>query len=49
MAEVELPIGLGGVESCRILTNSECRHSYPGVRRRVLRSVAERGTTQTIG
>jgi len=30
-------------------TNSECRHSYPGVRRWVLRSSAERGTTQTTG
>ena len=49
MLEVELLIGRGGFTAYRLPTNSECQHSYPGVRLRVLRSVAERGTTQTIG
>jgi hypothetical protein len=44
MAEVELPIGLGGVISYQILTNSECRHT---VRAWVLRSESERERTQT--
>jgi hypothetical protein len=46
--EVELPIGLGGVTSYRILTNSECQLIYTAVRRRVLRSCAERERTQTV-
>ena len=45
--EVELPIGLGGVKSYRILTNSECHLIYAAVRRGVLRSRAERERTQT--
>ena len=47
MAEVELPIGLGGVISYQILTNSECRNKEPAVRAWVLRSVSERERTQT--
>ena len=47
--EVKLPIGLGGVTSYQILTNSECRQIYPGVRAGVLRSQSERERTQTIG
>jgi hypothetical protein len=46
--EVELPIGLGGVKPYRILTNSECHETYSAVRRRVLRSCAERERTQTV-
>ena len=46
--EVELPIGLGGVKSYRILTNSECHVTYSAVRLGVLRSQAERERTQTI-
>ena len=46
--EVELPIGLGGVITYQILTNSECYNIYSGVRRWVLRSSAERERTQTI-
>lgn len=46
--EVKLPIGLGGVTSYQILTNSECPVIYPGVRAWVLRSVSERERTQTI-
>ncbi len=46
--EVELPIGLGGVTSYRILTNSECYIIYTAVRLWVLRSRAERERTQTI-
>ena len=46
--EVELPIGLGGFTAYQILTNSECYDIYPGVRRGVLRSHAEREITQTI-
>ena len=49
MLEVELPIGLGGVKSYQILTNSECRCIYAGVRAWVLRSVSERERTQTAG
>ena len=45
--EVELLIGLGGFTAYQILTNSECCDICAGVRRRVLRSGAERGTTQT--
>ena len=48
LTEVELPIGLGGVKSYQIQTNSECRKIYPAVRVRVLRSMPERETTQTI-
>ena len=47
MAEVELPIGLGGVISYQILTNSECRHTEAAVRAWVLRSESERERTQT--
>ena len=47
LAEVELPIGLGGVTSYQILTNSECCQIYPAMRARVLRSVSERERTQT--
>ena len=46
--EVELLIGLGGFTAYQILTNSECYDIYSGVRRRVLRSAAEREITQTI-
>ena len=45
--EVELPIGLGGFTAYQILTNSECYDIYSGVRLWVLRSMAERETTQT--
>ena len=48
MMEVELPIGLGGFTAYQTLTNSECHHTAAAVRARVLRSVSERGTTQTI-
>ena len=48
VTEVELPIGLGGFTTYQTLTNSECRDMYPAVRRWVLRSIAERGTTQII-
>jgi hypothetical protein len=48
LAEVELPIGLGGVKSYQILMNSECRQIYPAVRVWVLRSISKRETTQTI-
>ena len=46
--EVELPIGLGGFTAYQPLTNSECHDIEAAVRARVLRSVSERGTTQTI-
>ena len=46
--EVELLIGCGGFTACKILTNSECYDIYLGVRRWVLRSIAERERTQTI-
>ena len=45
--EVELPIGLGGFTAYQPLMNSECHDIDIAVRLRVLRSVAERGTTQT--
>ena len=48
MPEVELPIGLGGVISYQILTNSECQHIVTAVRAWVLRSVSERERTQTF-
>ena len=48
LIEVELPIGLGGVKTYRILMNSECCKIYSGVRLWVLRSRAERERTQTI-
>ncbi len=46
--EVELLIGLGGREAYQIQTNSECYDIYSGVSPRVLRSVGERRTNQTI-
>ena len=46
LAEVELPIGLGGVKSYQILTNSECCQIYSAVRVWVLRSKSERERTQ---
>jgi hypothetical protein len=46
--EVELLIGCGGFIAYQLLTNSECYNIYSGVRRRVLRSCAERERTQTI-
>ena len=46
--EVELPIGLGGFTAYQTLTNSECHDILPAVRLWVLRSIAKRGTTQTI-
>ena len=46
--EVELPIGLGGFTAYQPLTNSECHYTAAAVRLWVLRSTAERGTTQTI-
>ena len=46
--EVKLPIGLGGVTAYQTLTNSECYIIYPAVRQPMIRSVAERETTQTI-
>ena len=46
--EVELLIGCGGVTSYQIQINSECYEISPAVRRRVLRSCAERERTQTI-
>ena len=48
MMEVELPIGLGGVKSYQILTNSECHHIETAVRAGVLRSQSERERTQTF-
>ncbi len=45
--EVELPIGLGGFTAYQPQMNSECHDIGTAVRLRVLRSVAERGTTQT--
>ena len=47
--EVELPIGLGGFTAYQPLMNSECHDIAPAVRLWVLRSIAKRGTTQTIG
>jgi hypothetical protein len=46
--EVELLIRLEGFAAYQTLTNSECYDIYSGVRRWVLRSGAERETTQTI-
>ena len=46
--EVELPIGLGGFTAYQTLTNSEYYIIYPAVRQWVIRSIAERETTQTI-
>ena len=46
--EVELPIGLGGFTAYQTLMNSECYDIYSGVRHWVIRSYAERETTQTI-
>ena len=48
MIEVELLIGLGGFTAYQTLTNSECYIIYPAVRQWVIRSIAERETTQTI-
>ena len=48
LVQVELPIGLGGVTSYQILTNSECRGILLAVRARVLRSVSERERTRTF-
>ena len=45
--EVELLIRLEGFTAYQPLTNSECHDMHIAVRLRVLRSVAERGTTQT--
>ena len=45
--EVELPIGLGGFAAYQPLMNSECRYIASAVRLWVLRSIAERETTQT--
>ena len=45
--EVELPIGLGGFTAYQPLMNSECHNIEPAVRQWVLRSIAERETTQT--
>ena len=47
LAEVELLIRLEGFAAYQTLTNSECCKIYTGVRRWVLRSGAERETTQT--
>jgi hypothetical protein len=47
ITEVELPIGLGGVTSYQILTNSECGDMVTAVRARVLRSESERERTRT--
>ena len=46
--EVELPIGLGGFTAYQPLTNSECHDIALAVRQWVLRSIAERETTQPI-
>ena len=46
--EVELLIGLGGFTAYQTLINSECYIIYTAVRAWVLRSMSERGTTQTI-
>ena len=48
MMEVELPIGLGGVISYQILTNSECHHIEAAVRAWGLRYKSERERTQTF-
>ena len=49
LAEVELPIGLGGFTAYQTLMNSECYDIFLGVRAWVLRPMSERETTQTIG
>ena len=46
--EVELPIRLGGFTAYQPLMNSECHDTALAVRQWVRRSIAERGTTQTI-
>ena len=46
--EVELPIGLGAFNGYQTLTNSEYYIIYTAVRQWVIRSIAERETTQTI-
>jgi hypothetical protein len=48
VVEVELLIRLEGFTAYQTLTNSECYDICPGVRLWVLRSIAERGITQTI-
>ena len=48
VVEVELLIRLEGFTAYQPLTNSECYNIYTGVRRWVLRSDADRETTQTI-
>jgi hypothetical protein len=48
LMEVELLIGCGGSDSYQVLTNSECHKICSAVSPRVLRSVDERGRTQTI-
>ncbi len=48
LVEVELLIRLEGFTAYQPLTNSECYKIYTGVRRWVLRSSAERETTQII-
>lgn len=48
LVEVELLIRLEGFTAYQTLTNSECYKIYTGVRRWVLRSSAERETTQII-
>ena len=47
LVQVELPIGLGGVTSYQILTNSEWGMIYTAVRAGVLRSQSERERTRT--
>ncbi len=49
LVEVELLIRLEGFTAYQPLTNSECYQIFPGVRRWVLRSNAERERTRTIG
>ncbi len=46
LIEVELPIGLGGVTSYQLQTNSECYKISPAVRVWVLRSKSERERTR---
>ena len=48
VVEVELLIGCGGFIAYQFQINSECYDIYSGVRQWVLRSIAERETTQTI-
>ena len=49
ITEVKLLIGCGGFTAYQFQTNSECCYIFTGVRLWVLRSVAERERTQTIG